>query len=120
MWRWDFAKNGKRAYYDHYAGLEEECRRQGRKWLDWTPEDGWEPLCEFLGKEVPGHPFPSGNAQGVYAETRARCYRRRIERGNRNLVIVGAVLAAAAVGGLALYLDLKKAAGVLGSFTLES
>lgn len=29
--------------------------------LEWSVEDGWEPLCEFLGKEVPGEKFPRTN-----------------------------------------------------------
>ena len=107
LWGWDFETFGREAYYSHYAGLEEECRRQGRVWLDWTVEDGWEPLCGFLGKEVPGYAFPSGNSLGVYAETRARFYRDRVRRGNRRLVVVGMVVAAAAMVGVAWYLDLK-------------
>ena len=37
----DFAKNGRQMYVEHYAKLEEECRKQGREWLNWTVEDGW-------------------------------------------------------------------------------
>ena len=29
--------------------------------LEWTVLDGWEPLCEFLGKEVPDESFPHVN-----------------------------------------------------------
>lgn len=32
------------------------------KLLEFTPKDGWKPLCEFLGKEVPDEPFPYVNA----------------------------------------------------------
>lgn len=40
-------------------GLVLEERR-----LEWTVEDGWEPLCECLGKPVPeGEPFPHTNAE---------------------------------------------------------
>ena len=37
------------------------CAARGKKVLEWTPEDGWEPLCEFLGKEVPKVEFPRLN-----------------------------------------------------------
>ncbi len=30
--------------------------------LEWTPSDGWEPICERLGLEVPDEPFPLTNA----------------------------------------------------------
>ena len=29
--------------------------------LEWNVEDGWQPLCEFLGKQVPDQPFPRAN-----------------------------------------------------------
>jgi hypothetical protein len=29
--------------------------------LEWTPGDGWEPICERLGLDVPGEPFPITN-----------------------------------------------------------
>ena len=30
--------------------------------LDWSVEDGWEPLCRFLGKPIPEETFPNGNS----------------------------------------------------------
>lgn len=29
--------------------------------LEWHVEDGWDPLCEFLGKPVPDSAFPRAN-----------------------------------------------------------
>ena len=29
--------------------------------LEWTASDGWEPICERLGLEVPAEPFPRTN-----------------------------------------------------------
>jgi hypothetical protein len=50
-------------------------RRNGREWLDWEVHDGWAPLCEFLGKEVPwGVEFPSGNDPKEFTERRARLH----------------------------------------------
>ena len=31
------------------------------RFLEWGVQDGWEPLCQFLGKEVPKKEFPKGN-----------------------------------------------------------
>ena len=28
-------------------------------------KEGWEPLCKFLGKEIPGQPFPRKNVGGT-------------------------------------------------------
>jgi len=37
------------------AGVAEE------RLLEWTPSDGWEPICERLELEVPAEPFPCTN-----------------------------------------------------------
>lgn len=31
------------------------------RFLEWKVQDGWEPLCKFLGKPVPNEPFPYVN-----------------------------------------------------------
>ena len=32
--------------------------------LIWNVKDGWEPLCSFLGKEIPDEPIPHDNKTG--------------------------------------------------------
>jgi hypothetical protein len=32
--------------------------------LEWTPGDGWDPICKFLDKSVPNEPFPNINKGG--------------------------------------------------------
>ncbi|TKA71956.1 hypothetical protein B0A55_05384 [Friedmanniomyces simplex] len=88
----DFERNGREMYLEHYARLEAECRRQGREWLDWTVQDGWEPLCKFLDKPVPDHPFPSGNTVGDFDARRARVHKQQFQRALRNASIVGVLL----------------------------
>jgi hypothetical protein len=41
----------------------------GDRLLEWTPSDGWEPICKALGVDVPYEPFPVSNTT---AEFRAR------------------------------------------------
>lgn len=55
-WSNDFATNGR----DYFRGHNEAVRRlgEGRRFLEWDPEDGWAPLCGFLGVPVPEIPFP--------------------------------------------------------------
>ena len=36
--------------------------------LVWSPGDGWEPLCEFLGLPVPDAPFPRVNDKEEFAD----------------------------------------------------
>lgn len=55
-----FLSNGKKMYEEHYERLEADLKPG--TYLSWAVEDGWEPLCKFLGKPVPETPFPSGNS----------------------------------------------------------
>lgn len=34
--------------------------------LVFTPSDGWEPLCRFLGVDAPDEPFPRSNARDEF------------------------------------------------------
>jgi len=36
--------------------------------LVWDPQEGWEPLCQFLGVEVPGEPLPRLNDTASFRE----------------------------------------------------
>ncbi|UNI22789.1 hypothetical protein JDV02_008645 [Purpureocillium takamizusanense] len=47
-------------FYDKYQEFVlSEAKKRGREVLVWRAEDGWEPLCKFLGKDVPKDtPFP--------------------------------------------------------------
>lgn len=35
--------------------------------LEWTVEDGWDPLCALLEKSVPDEPFPHANDAAEWA-----------------------------------------------------
>jgi hypothetical protein len=40
--------------------------------LEWHPRDGWQPLCEFLGKEVPEGEFPKVNQGDFVADLHSK------------------------------------------------
>lgn len=55
----DFETNGIAQFEAHERAVLEEAMRQGREVLVYEASEGWEPLCRFLGKEVPkGMEFP--------------------------------------------------------------
>ncbi|KAI1082310.1 P-loop containing nucleoside triphosphate hydrolase protein [Whalleya microplaca] len=56
LWDNDFPANGRRAYRAHNDLVREAAK--GRKFLEYQPGDGWAPLCEFLGLDVPEDPYP--------------------------------------------------------------
>ncbi|CAK1364100.1 unnamed protein product [Cercospora beticola] len=70
--------------------------------LEWEPKDGWQPLCDFLGKAVPAEPFPYSNkgddvAKGLLLAARLRIAKWIVKRA------VWPVMAAGA-GGVSLLL----------------
>ncbi|KAL2807822.1 hypothetical protein BJX63DRAFT_57265 [Aspergillus granulosus] len=92
FFRGSFVSNGKWVYEQHVAtirglGLPEE------RLLEWSVEDGWQPLCRFLGKEVPaGGEFPNGNPPKAWAERIQKTTVEYHKRAVRNMVITAAVL----------------------------
>lgn len=63
--------------------------------LEWTVEDGWEPLCEFLGKPVPNEPFPHVNAAAGWAGQEMRLGKRYIVGAIQNVGIFCIIAAGA-------------------------
>ncbi len=46
----------RQSYLDHYAHVRKMVPKE--RLLEFKSEDGWGPLCEFLGEEVPEGPYP--------------------------------------------------------------
>lgn len=64
-------------------------------------EDGWEPLCRFLGKEVPDEPFPHANATGSpYKGREDAVMKQWLRRAVRNMVLVAGGVGVAVAAGL--------------------
>ena len=51
--------NARETYDRYYRTVRDAVPAERR--LEYTMGDGWEPLCKFLGKEVPDMPFPRLN-----------------------------------------------------------
>jgi hypothetical protein len=47
------------AYEQHNEAVRREV--PAAQLLEWTPSDGWEPICDRLGVPVPSEPFPVTN-----------------------------------------------------------
>jgi hypothetical protein len=47
------------AYERHNAAVRDQVPAD--QLLEWTPSDGWEPICARLGLPVPDRPFPVTN-----------------------------------------------------------
>ncbi len=97
----NFEATGKWVYRQHTATVKGLVPRE--RLLEWTVEDGWQPLCDFLEKDVPDMQFPSGNAPKEMLETSHRRLSEHFKRADRNILITGATLLAI-VGGLVAWL----------------
>ncbi len=81
-------------YKEHYKRLQADMKPG--TYLEWTPEDGWEPLCKFLGKPVPEIAFPRGNDLKQYEDRSNKIIMSYLGTCIRNfLMIVLAILAVA-------------------------
>lgn len=67
--------NARTVYRQHYEEMRKLVPKE--RLLEYTLGSGWEPLCNFLGKRVPGVPFPRVN-EAALVKDRTRIHRRRI------------------------------------------
>jgi hypothetical protein len=58
------------AYEEFYSKVREAVPKERR--LEYSLGDGWEPLCEFLGKDVPDVEFPRVNDRKTHSEDMER------------------------------------------------
>lgn len=71
--------------------------------LEWCVDDGWEPLCEFLGKEVPDEEFPNVNTAAGFADHEKELVQRWISGALKNLAMVVGTVVAVGVGVVYAY-----------------
>ena len=77
-------------YREHYEHVKRVCPKD--RLLNFRLEDGWEPLCEFLGKEKPDVPFPRLNEGAALAEKFKEFEKRSMLLVLRNLILVGVLV----------------------------
>ncbi|KAL9128332.1 MAG: hypothetical protein Q9217_002961 [Psora testacea] len=79
---------------DVYVRLHEEVRRivpKDRR-LDFQLKEGWEPICRFLGKEIPSTPFPHINESSEFDERTALIARHAMIRGGKRVLMLLGVM----------------------------
>lgn len=59
--------------------------------LEWCVEDGWKPLCEFLGKPEPNTTFPHVNTAAGFIGREQQLAKRSMMSVLRNLAILVAI-----------------------------
>ena len=66
----DFPKTGKKFYQEHNEGVRRVVPKENL--LEFNVKQGWGPLCEFLGKDVPDVPFPHVNDRAEFRRNQRR------------------------------------------------
>jgi hypothetical protein len=95
FFRGDFPNQGKQVYLDHVAEVRSLVPPE--RLLEYKISDGWEPLCEFLGEEVPDTPFPQGNdVANFFKRCRTRNRRQMMNCALQAVTMSSAFLAAGA------------------------
>jgi hypothetical protein len=75
----DFQRHGISVYHAHYKMVREMVPKENL--LEYRVQEGWEPLCKFLGRPVPqGKRFPNGNTgkettSRIWALVNSECQR---------------------------------------------
>ncbi|KAM0342408.1 hypothetical protein ACHAPU_009595 [Fusarium lateritium] len=81
----DTIEHLKTAYVRHYRYVRDNVPSE--QLLDFKLSQGWEPLCEFLGREIPDVPFPHVNDSAEYAARSKRLGKKMIKAALRNLLL---------------------------------
>ncbi|KAK2809470.1 hypothetical protein FQN50_003738 [Emmonsiellopsis sp. PD_5] len=76
----DFVKNAKIAFNEHFDSICQLVPRD--KLLIFNVKEGWEPLCNFLGKPVPDGPFPGHDSLETFNEGPNSVANRKPEKSN--------------------------------------
>ena len=57
---WQSERTVKRVFQEHYDNVRKWVPKE--RLLEYRVEEGWNPLCDFLGEAVPDERFPKGNS----------------------------------------------------------
>jgi hypothetical protein len=85
------AKARSKEMYKMYYALVRSLAAEGRI-LEYRLGDGWEPLCKFLGKDVPDVPFPHVNDKEANAQGFKELGVIMIKHAAWNAVTIGAMV----------------------------
>jgi len=73
-----FPEWGPTIYERYNADIIKHCPPE--RLLVYHVEEGWDPLCKFLGQEIPETPFPTSNESGLYQKKHEELYQIRKRR----------------------------------------
>lgn len=66
LWKSNFEEHGRRCFREHNNAVHKLMSSRSADFLTYDTLQGWEPLCRFLGKDVPDEPFPRSDNWAQY------------------------------------------------------
>lgn len=93
LFKGDFERNGRQAFLDHYDHVRRVVPADNL--LEWSPKEGWEPLCKFLEQPIPSTPFPKSNEAAIFQQKSATVIRDSFTRFFKKVTVFGAGVTAA-------------------------
>lgn len=83
------------AFHRHYARVRAAAPKE--RILEYHVKDGWKPLCEFLGKDVPEGEFPRVNDSAEFVRVHGFMWYLGLARMVGKIALMGAPVVGAAV-----------------------
>ncbi|KAI1151989.1 hypothetical protein F4825DRAFT_337404 [Nemania diffusa] len=80
----DIEANARATYGRYFETVRQMVPPERR--LEYNMDDGWEPLCAFLGKEIPDIPFPRLNVRRSRTETPEARRKRKMKKTAKKVV----------------------------------
>ncbi|KEF53533.1 uncharacterized protein A1O9_10508 [Exophiala aquamarina CBS 119918] len=84
-------------YRLHNDWVRRTVKESGKRLLEWEPGMGYEPLCEFIGKEVPDGEIPKTNERGQMKRVLAWRIKIGLKLWLRNVMLPTALISGIAV-----------------------
>lgn len=84
-------RNARQAYETYYARIYAQIPKE--RMIKYELGSGWEPLCEFLGKEVPDVPFPHCNEAETFNNAIGAFLGKAVKHSLFNLAVVVGIVA---------------------------
>lgn len=86
FFRGSLADNSKQVFEDHYSLIRTLVPRD--RLLEYHVDEGWEPLCRFLGCAIPAVDFPTGNNVDSFRKRIEAAIRHGIWKGFQRLCLM--------------------------------
>ncbi len=82
----DYGEKCRQGYLDYCQHVRDVVPRENL--LEFHPSHGWEPLCKFLGVEVPEGDYPNSYDGDTFVDAHSMMWRGPVKRSIRNVGMV--------------------------------